>query len=117
MLCYHVSQVWIHYEVSDFLTGLSMPYILLYFTKVQIVISTQRTKLALWKEMYAPLSIFFIMFIFEKLRVLSVNTLDTSRGFSNKGNLSFAAADSWPHAPDSLLQRATKEFVCGKGFT
>lgn len=47
MLCYQFSQVWIDYEVSHFFTCLSTAYILLHLPKVQEVIATQRTTLAL----------------------------------------------------------------------
>lgn len=47
MLCYQFSQVWIHYKVSHFFTCLSTAYILLHLPKVQEVIPTQRTTLAL----------------------------------------------------------------------
>lgn len=50
MLCYQFSQIWVHYEVSDYFTGLSTAYILLYLPKVQEVIPAQRTTLALEKE-------------------------------------------------------------------
>lgn len=47
MLCYQISQVRVHYEVSDFFAGLSPSYILLYLPKFQEIILGQRTTLAL----------------------------------------------------------------------
>lgn len=54
MLCYQLSQVWVHYVVSGNFRGLSMESILLDVTEIQEVIQEdipgQRTTLALERD-------------------------------------------------------------------